>query len=161
MPFTPFADICPQIARRETRSLEITGGPKIPGSTYTFYVNYCDNPYCDCKCVVIEVESQSSPANILAVLTYGWETADFYAELLLDELHTIPESGVQVNSDGKRSRHADVLRDIFEDYISNNPDYVTVLQSHYDAVKATMGLGATQDKKFLQKRRKLKKKQKQ
>jgi len=161
MPFTPFADICPQIARRETRSLEITENPKIPAGTYTFYDNYCDNPYCDCKCVVVEVESQASPANILAVLTYGWETSDFYAELLLGDEHTTAEPGVQVNSDGKPSRHAEGLRDILEKYIVENPDYATVLQSHYDAVKATVGLGATQDKRLLQRRRKLKKKLKQ
>jgi hypothetical protein len=160
MPFTPFADICPQIARRETRSLEVVGNPKIPDGTYTFYDNYCDNPYCDCKCVVIEVESVASPANILAVLTYGWETPDFYNELCLAEEHPEAQSGVQVDSDRKLHRHADMLRDIFEDYVKHNPDYAAILQSHYDAVKATVGLGATQDKRLLQKRRKLKKKEK-
>jgi len=160
MPFTPFADICPQIARRETRDLEIVGNPKIPDGTYTFYDNYCDNPYCDCKCVVVEVESQSSPANILTVLTYGWETPDFYTELVLDDEHTTPESGIEVNADSKQSKYAEGLRDILEEYIANNPDYALVLQNHYDAVKATVGMGAVQNKRFLQRRRKLKKKQK-
>jgi len=137
------------------------GNPKIPDGTYTFYDNYCENPYCDCKCVVIEVESVASPANILAVLTYGWETPDFYAESLVGEEHVKAQSGVVVDSDRKLHRHADMLRDIFEDYVAHNPDYATVLQSHYDAVKSIVGLGATQNKKFLQKRRRIKKKQKE
>jgi hypothetical protein len=159
MPFTPFADICPQIARRETRSLEVVGNSKIPDGTYTFYDNYCDNPYCDCKCVVIEVESVACPADILAVLTYGWESSEFYAASGVGEEHPKAHSGVLVDSDRKHHRHADMLREIFEDYVEHNPDYAAVLQSHYDAVKATVGLGATQDKRLLQKRRKLKRKQ--
>ncbi len=78
MPMVPFFTKLPEIAAVETRELIILNNPKIPGGAYGLWESYCDELDCDCRRVFINVVPVDSPEDILATISYGWETPKFY-----------------------------------------------------------------------------------
>ncbi|HLH55839.1 MAG TPA: DUF1186 domain-containing protein [Verrucomicrobiae bacterium] len=79
---------------------------------------------------------------VLAVINYGWESAEFYTQWMhgdakagseivnasLDPLH--PQSG-----------YADYLLELFRDNVDTDPDYVARLARHYELFKSTQRPG--------------------
>ena len=78
MPMVPFFTKLPEIAAVETRELIILNNPKIPGGAYGLWESYCDELDCDCRRVFINVVPVDSPEEILATISYGWETPRHY-----------------------------------------------------------------------------------
>lgn len=76
LPMVPFFTKFPEIAAVETRSLIIAKNKKIPRGIYGLLESYCDELNCDCRRVFINVVSQGLPAEILATISYGWETPE-------------------------------------------------------------------------------------
>ncbi|MFZ3168466.1 MAG: hypothetical protein WA130_12690 [Candidatus Methanoperedens sp.] len=78
MPMVPLFEKLPEIAAVETRSIIISNNTKIPNGIYGLLESYCDELNCDCRRIFINVVSRDSPADILATISYGWDTPEFY-----------------------------------------------------------------------------------
>ena len=82
MPFVPFSDFYPDLAGREVRHATLSEDVEgLPADTYLMREMYCDDPGCDCRRVFFSVASLRSGQR-LAVISYGWESLDFYSRWL-------------------------------------------------------------------------------
>ena len=82
MPFVPFSDFYPDLAKREIRTATLPEGDEwLPADTYAMFKMYCDEPGCDCRRVFFTVISEPR-CKPLAVVSYGWESLAFYARWL-------------------------------------------------------------------------------
>ena len=79
MPYTLFDEKFPQIARKETRSFMNINDPVLGDDEFGLLEMYCDEPGCDCRRVMFTVVSRQHEKAI-AVIAYGWESAQFYAD---------------------------------------------------------------------------------
>lgn len=59
MPFIPFHEFCPEVAKRQTRTITVMPGPAgdVPPAGYEFV--FCDEPGCDCPGVMFYVMSSA------------------------------------------------------------------------------------------------------
>ncbi len=81
MPMTPFMERFPEKGASETRSVKVAGRHDMPDGEYGFLELYCNEPGCDCRRVTIDVlRPETGWSRILATISYGWESLDFYAE---------------------------------------------------------------------------------
>lgn len=128
----PFYTKFPEIAAVETRSLIVAKNDKIPPGIYGLYESYCDELNCDCRRVFINVVSQSSPADILATISYGWETPDFYKKWIrradpeMIEMMTHPHLEIGCG----QSEYANYFLELFQGMIKDR-SYVERLARHY------------------------------
>lgn len=139
----PFHSRFLDLAARETRSLHVLArGGNLPAGEYTLLEYFCDEPECDCRRVLVQVVPAGRPNEVLAVINYGWESAEFYtrwmhgdakagseiANASLDPLH--PKSGC-----------SDYLLQMFRDVVDMDPEYVARLARHYELFKSTQRPG--------------------
>src|SRR5438552_3138185 len=79
MPMIPFVEKFPELGARETRSVTVKNMPGLPDGEYGFFESYCNETGCDCRRVIILVlRPETGWRKILATISYGWESADFY-----------------------------------------------------------------------------------
>lgn len=128
--FSLFAKL-PEIAAAETRAITLPRNDRIPEGKYGFLESYCDEEDCDCRRVFINVYSDKSP-EILATISYGWESKDFYNEWfrgmessMLEEF-TSPNLAVGC----RQSKYAKDFLKLFE-VILEDGKYVDRLKRHY------------------------------
>jgi hypothetical protein len=94
VPFVPFANLFPDLAREETRSvLKYDDG--VVTRAHLFIELFCNERGCDCRRVFIQVHSdEPGAAQPRATISWGWEPDSFYrtwasfplSEADLDEL---------------------------------------------------------------------------
>jgi SEC-C motif-containing protein len=145
MPFTPFHFKFPEIADKEIRSFEFLKDVKtpkrikIPKGNYRILEYYCDEPDCDCRRVFLNVLSEET-REILAVISFGWESEKFYAKWMNDGNATIGRDyiGPMLVPDSKQSEYAPGLLKIVERMLDHDPDYVKLLQRHYNMFRETI-----------------------
>ncbi len=86
----PFAELFPEIARTETRSLTPMGQHKrsgsIPQDDYGLLESYCPDPSCDCQRVMLNVVSRRQ-AHQVAAISYGFDRSAEDAGPYLDPLN--------------------------------------------------------------------------
>jgi hypothetical protein len=80
MAYAPFHERFPDIAEREIRNIVIFNDPELPADKYSLVESYCGAPECDCRRVFFNVFAWNTE-QILAVIAYGWESEEFYANL--------------------------------------------------------------------------------
>lgn len=83
MPFAPFHELFPEVARRETRVLTVLPGADapLPPAQYSFIEMFCNETHCDCRRVFFTVFSSDGPKTE-AVISWGWESTAFYKRWL-------------------------------------------------------------------------------
>ena len=81
MPYVPFHEKFPEIAKEETRALIAIADPELPAGNYGLIEAYCDEVGCDCRRVFFNVYSEERN-EVVAVIAYGWEKPKFYADWL-------------------------------------------------------------------------------
>jgi hypothetical protein len=93
---------------------------------------FCDEPKCDCRRVFLYVVS-SRGVDPEAVITYGWEARDFYANwlhdddpLALDELQ-----GPALNLGSPQSELAPAILDLARNLLLTDAAYVQRVKDHY------------------------------
>ncbi|MCZ7666379.1 MAG: hypothetical protein M5U34_03690 [Chloroflexi bacterium] len=79
MPYAPFYSKFPKTAVAETRAITVFDHPDLPPGDYGFLELFCDEPGCDCRRVMFNIQIPESP-NPLAVVAFGWESRDFYVK---------------------------------------------------------------------------------
>lgn len=71
MDFLPFYSRYKDTAAKETRTIKITASDLgVPPGEYMLLENYCSDPRCDCRKVMINVVTPP-PSRILATIGYG------------------------------------------------------------------------------------------
>ena len=133
----PFHSRFPDVAARETRCIHVLapGGP-LPVGEYGYLEHYCEKPDCDCRRVLLQVTSAKAPHTVLAIINYGWESADFYT----DWMHGDEQAGREITAASldplhPQSEYADHLLDYFQQHMITNPEYVARLARHYAMFK--------------------------
>jgi len=137
MAYVPFHNKFPDIADYETRSLIIKDDPELPDDEYVLIEAYCDEENCDCRRVFLNVFSVNTK-KILAVITYGWESRDYYIHWMGDNDPNVIDSlvGLGLNLSSHQSKYARALLKKIEYVIENNANYVKRIQKHYRLFRA-------------------------
>lgn len=134
MPYALFYSRCPDIAERETRTITVVGAPKfgLPAGNYDFLEMYCDEPSCDCRRVFLYVVSSRS-RDAEAVITYGWESREFYARWMGDDDPLVMEQlcGPALNHGSPRSALAPAILEMVRQVLLKDAAYVERLKTHY------------------------------
>jgi hypothetical protein len=150
MPYVSFHEYFPEIAKRETRSITILKGSSsgLPAGEYGFLEMYCDERKCDCRRVFFCVVS-SPKKEPLAVIAYGWEGPEFYAEWMGDDdPETIEElKGPSLNMGSPQSSLAPAILKLVENVLLKDKSYVERIKTHYRMFRDRI------DRKLLSKRR--------
>lgn len=135
MPFRMFHEICPEIAFRETRSIELpNSGGDLPPDNYAFLEMYCNEAGCDCRRVYFQVVAMSKPSVVLAVISWGWETLAFYRKW-----GHYPGAGKDAKMMkgpvlaplNKQSALAPALLELAKSLLLSSPEYVERIKRHY------------------------------
>jgi hypothetical protein len=136
MAMVPFHERMRELALNETRSVKVEGTAGLPAGEYGFLELYCDDPACDCQRVMIDVISPQHPREILAVINYGWESAEFYrrwigkGKSLISDDTARQAQGPLLDPLNKQGDHAPALLRLFQMLIQDEK-YVQRLKRHY------------------------------
>ncbi|MCX6249679.1 MAG: SEC-C metal-binding domain-containing protein [Bacteroidetes bacterium] len=77
MPYLAFQTYFPEIAKKETRCIQIFNDPKLAGDQFILLELFCDEPKCDCRRVMLNILSEKRKKSV-AVINYGWESEKYY-----------------------------------------------------------------------------------
>jgi len=135
MPYAPFHEKFPEVAKKETRALVIIGDPKLPSDTYGLTEAYCDELGCDCRRVFFNVIS-TKQGKILATIAFGWESEKYYAKWLGDNDSKIIKDlkGPVLNLASQQSKLAPALLKQIR-LVLKDKNYVERLKRHYKLFK--------------------------
>ena len=135
MPFVPFYEHFPKIARHETRSIVVfpRSGSDMPSGEYSFIEMFCNEKGCDCRRVFFYVVSVPGD-KLQAVVAYGWESPDFYAQWLKSENYRdIAEmQGPVLNFGSPQSPNAPAVLNLVKNTLLKDPHYVERVKRHYN-----------------------------
>ena len=145
MPFAPLYELCPDVAKRETRAITVTPAANsgLPAGDYGFVEMYCNEPKCDCRRVFFSVLS-SNTNQIEAVIAWGWEDVAFYKRWLggLDPKMARDMQGPVLNFGSPQSKFAGALLDLARRTLLNDPTYVERIKTHYALFRSKVDGGA-------------------
>ncbi|MBN1564522.1 MAG: SEC-C domain-containing protein [Anaerolineae bacterium] len=135
MPYVPFHEKFPDIAKNETRSISTINTSDLPEDDYALIELYCDEPGCDCRRVFFNVFSRKQK-KIVAVITYGWASKKYYAKWYGDNTPEVINElkGPALNATSPQSELAPALLQTVK-HILNDQHYVARLKRHYKMFK--------------------------
>ena len=138
MPFVPFHNHAPELAKQETRStIQMENGE--PVRTHLFTESFCNEAGCDCRRVYIQVISdEPGVAQPRATISWGWESDQFYCDwasfpLTRDDLAEL--RGPALVRLMTRSEEAEDLLAKFRMLLSD-ASYAARIVSHYETFRA-------------------------
>ena len=134
MPFVPFFEYFPDIAKKETRSLFIPPGTfsHLPEGNYGFIELYCDEPRCDCRRVFFNVLSERRK-KLEAVIAWGWEDLDYYAAWMRkpDPVSVKNLKGPILNPGSPATKLAPMLLQLAQNVLLRDTEYRERIKRHY------------------------------
>jgi hypothetical protein len=149
MPYTCFHQRVPHIGLSETRSVMVQGDLLLPEDEYGFLELYCDDSACDCRRVLLWVTSYGTMPRILATISYGWESVEYYEKQLSSRQLALESSGASLDPFGEQTEYSRELLALFRRVVLTD-FYRERLKKHYrlckDAVNKDKG-GTAQKKK--------------
>jgi len=136
MLFEGFHTYFPEIAEKETRSFSVLNDLRLPRGSYSLIEQYCEKPNCDCRRVFFSVFSSHSN-RVEAVISYGWETSEFYAQWMGDDdPETVRElQGPILNPLSPQSDIAPAILKRVQDIVLRDQAYIERLKEHYGMFK--------------------------
>ncbi|MEJ2263034.1 MAG: hypothetical protein P8X95_06285 [Anaerolineales bacterium] len=146
--FESFHERFPEIAVKETRTITVANHPKLPDDEFGLLEAFCSDRNCDCRRVMFTVISRRRGENV-AIVAYGWESEDFYANWLGDDNPDMVKDlqGPILNPGSPQSEIAPALLAVVGQVLKDEK-YVDRLKRHYRLFKSTV------DKKPKSKKRK-------
>jgi hypothetical protein len=135
MPMAPFYEEFRDLASKETRYFAVRGYRGLPDDEYAFLEFYCNEPDCDCRRVHLVVISRDMPGKILATISYGWESVEFYKKWAEDESADEDYQGPILEPFGEQTKLAPHLLRLFKEFALEDDDYVNRLRRHYRMFK--------------------------
>jgi hypothetical protein len=138
MDFGPFYERFSDLAARETRSATVWGNPYLPDGEYGLIELFCLTSGCDCRRVMFSIYERDS-RRLLATISYGWESAQFYADWYGDDdLAIIQElKGPSLNRLSPMSPLAPALLALVKELLRDEA-YVARVQRHYQMFKVSV-----------------------
>jgi hypothetical protein len=134
MPFVPFHDYFPEVAKRETWSATILPSSDfgLPPDDYGFLEMYCDEPGCDCRRVFFYVISHRR-GRVEAVIAWGWEDLPFYAKWMKygDPADAVELKGPILNPGSPATELAPALLELVRNVLLKDLNYVERIKRHY------------------------------
>lgn len=133
MPFVLFHEHFPELAERETRTITPLGESEyLPPDMYALFEMYCNEPGCDCRRVLFYVVS-SSVNEVVAVVGWGWEDAEFYKRWMKDDDPEIIRGlmGPALNPGSLQSNFAPAIVELIKDVALQDEEYVERIKNHY------------------------------
>lgn len=144
MPYVMFYEYFPELAKKETRGITVfeRSNLNLPAGNYSFLEMYCNEPGCDCRRVFFHVVSNKK--DLEAVITYGWESPQFYAKWMgSDDPHIIADlKGPSLNMGSPQSSLAPALLDVVRNILLPDTIYVERIKRHYAMFRAEIDGGA-------------------
>jgi hypothetical protein len=155
MPYEPFHERFPEIAEKETRTIIAFNDPDLPEDEYALLEAYCNEPDCDCRRVFFNVGSWRT-GEILAVISYGWESKRFYARWFGDNNPEIIKEmqGPILNLSSKQSDLAPVLLQRVK-HVLKDRRYLNRIKRHYQMFKEVVDSEADEEAETLPRRSKM------
>lgn len=140
MPFVPFHTAFSDLAQEETRTLTVLNNPDLPAGDYALIEMYCDEAGCDCRRVFFWVMSEQT-AQVEAVIAYGWESQNFYAQWMGDGDPQMAKAlkGPILNPGSPQADFAPALLEIVKTVVLQDDRYVARLKQHYALFRGTIG----------------------
>jgi len=155
MPMTLFMERFREVGARETRSAKITEPGDLPVGEYGFLEYYCDEPGCDCRRVTIRVlRPETGWSKILATISYGWESADFYRKWSVAGSDPIEMQGPDLDRLNPQTQYSSGLLDLFR-FLLESTEYVDRLKRHYRMFRESVEKGSLESKRIENKRKRL------
>ncbi len=132
MPYAPFHEKFPDIAKAETRTLTTIQNSELPVDSYGLIEMFCDEPDCNCRRVMWNVSSWST-GKTLAVIAYGWGSKEFYADWFggYDEEVINEMQGPILNTASRQSKFAPTLLKLVTRYALQDQKYIRRVKRHY------------------------------
>ena len=134
MPYVPFYEFFPEVAKRETRTVTVLpeSNMGVPPGEYGFVEMFCNDKGCDCRRVFLTVVS-APKSDLHAVIAYGWESPTFYAKWMGDNDPQIIESlrGPCLNLGSPESAAAPAILNLFRNVLLRDAAYVDRIKRHY------------------------------
>ena len=142
MPYEPLHERFPEVAEKETRTIVIFDGSELPAGEYWLIEAYCNEPHCDCRRVFFNVYSWQR-REVVAVIAYGWESREYYAEWFgCDDPRIMRDlQGPVLNRASRQSELAPALLEEIK-LVLQDRRYVARLKRHYRMFKATVDSGS-------------------
>ena len=137
MPFEPFYERFRDLAIKETRNITIfEGHPTLPADEYGLVELYCNDENCDCRRVIFNVLSKNRN-DYVAVIGYGWESANFYRQWTSRKDPEVVRElqGPILNPLSPQSELAPALLELMRELVLKDPLYVARLNRHYQMFK--------------------------
>lgn len=131
-----FHEICPEIGFRETTTVVVApdSGDVLPAGTYVFLEMYCSEEGCDCRRVYFEIDVQDRPNTVLATISWGWESLDFYknwGSFPKTKKDARDMKGPSLAVWGEQTKLAPALLHLFKETLVASPEFVERVQRHY------------------------------
>jgi hypothetical protein len=138
MHYGPFYERFPELAASETRTAIIQGSPYLPDGEYGLIELFCVTPGCDCRRVMLSINRPDNPTS-LATISYGWESAQFYADWYgeNDPVVIREMQGPILNNFAVMSPLAPALLALVQALLRDEA-YVARIQRHYRMFKASV-----------------------
>lgn len=151
MPFVPFYDLFPDLAKRETRVLTVLPDAPLPlpPGEYSFVELFCDESKCDCRRAFFTVFSMPAKKTE-AIISWGWEDAAFYRRWFkfdkasANDAHIIAQmQGPVLDFSSPVTRTANALLELFANVLLADPLYVERVKKHYALFRGAIDSGRT------------------
>ncbi len=154
MPFRDLHDFFPVLAQRETLTLRVFPSPSchLPPGEYAFSEMFCDEKGCDCRRVFLVVRPSCRPAEVLAVVAWGWEDIQFYAQWMKHGTlaDAIELKGPVLNLGSPTSELSDELLKLTQEMLLKDAEYVERVKRHYQMFRFKVAGHRDKRKRLLQ-----------
>lgn len=151
MSFLLFDTVFPEVAETETKTVTCQRSgldyPGIAAGDYYFKELFCTIDDCDCRWAMILVLNQYG--KVMATLSYGWESPEFYSEWMGgDEEFGRETAGVELYRMQIQSENCLAFRDLFRNIIENDRQYAKRIQKHYSQMRRELRSSPEAREKF-------------
>lgn len=144
MPYELFAERFPELGWKETRVATVFTGNEfsLPPDEYGLLESYCNDENCDCRRVFFNVVSRKHNKPV-AVVTYGWETEEFYRKWFSGGNDPISRKmikemvGLGLNFGSPQSKYANAAMELVRSVLRDEK-YVERIKRHYKIFKETV-----------------------
>ena len=144
MAYTLFVERFGELGRKETRSATVFANNTygLPVDEYGLLEAYCDDENCDCRRVFLNIASRKRE-EIIAVVTYGWESESYYRKWFgggdseFSRMAVKEMTGLGLNSASQQSKFAPAALELVRDLLQDK-NYVARIKRHYKMFKETV-----------------------
>lgn len=138
MMFIPLAEVCPELAEKETMGIQVlpSSGSIVPEGSYALTELFCSERGCDCRRVMFSV-TEIATGEMVALIHWGWDKWSFYRKWLkfgddgdVDEL-----KGPSLDWNSPETEVADEFLIIIRDDLVKKKDFEDTIKRHYKAFR--------------------------